>query len=244
MNKFSIFHTSHCGSTLLASLISKSIQVYSEPDWSHQIILKENDDEIRDYITKNHLDNTVVKYSSVYCYASPHLPDPKVFLYRKMKHHMQKYLLHGDAMFKTVGWNLNVMGKHHHPVVEQLPLSGSHLHACAYLWVDRFLWIKEATNVLWLDSDDFFDNPKGIAEQVCNHFQIPYTTLDIPFNVKTAGLNHTSSPINVDEVEQLNRDYLNPVDAKIVHFTHNDMMTEIIESVQRLFPMIDKKYIE
>lgn len=244
MNKFSIFHTSHCGSTLLASLVSKSIDTYTEPKWSHSIWKEKTDSDTEKYILENHPDNTLVKYSSVYCYASPHLPDRKVFLYRKLKHHMQKALIHLDAMVGTVEWNLAVMKHNHHPSVEAVPLSGSHLHACAYLWVDRFLWMREASNVLWIDSDDFFDNPKGTAENVCNHFGVPYITIDIPFNVKKAGLNHSDVPIHVDEIEELNKDLLNPVDAKIVHFTHNDMMNEIIENVQRMFPMVENQYIQ
>ena len=244
MNKFSIFHTSHCGSTLLASLVSKSIDTYTEPMWSHLICNEKTASDTRKRILDNHPDNTLVKYSSVYCYASPHLPDKKVFLYRKLKHHMQKALLHADALINTVEWNLKVMNLNHHPLVEAVPLSGNHLDACAYLWVDRFLWMREATNVLWIDSDDFFDNPKGTAEKVCDHFGIPYRILEVPFNVKRAGLNHSDTPINVDEIEELDKDLLNPVAAKIVHFTHNDIMNKIIGNVQRLFPMIEDQYIQ
>lgn len=244
MNKFSIFHTSHCGSTLLASMVSKSIDTYTEPRWSHSINLKKTSQEVEKYVIQNHPDNTLVKYSSVYCYVSPLLPDKKVFLYRKLKHHMQKALLHADALITTVEWNLDVMKLNHHPLVEAVPLSGTHLHACAYLWVDRFLWMREAINVLWIDSDDFFDNPKRTAEKVCEYFGVPYRLLEVPFNVKRAGLNHSDTPINVDEVEELNKDLLNPVDAKIVHFTHNDMMNQIIEQVRKLFPMIEDKFYD
>jgi AAA15 family ATPase/GTPase len=36
--KYSIFHTSRCGSTLLACLLSKSIPTLAEPSWSRQPI--------------------------------------------------------------------------------------------------------------------------------------------------------------------------------------------------------------
>jgi hypothetical protein len=245
MNKFSIFHTSHCGSTLLASLISRSIESYAEPGWSRQLWYRQpNSFNLDRYLSDNHPDNSVIKYSSPLCRVSPHLPDKKVFLYRRLKEHMQKALLHGDFIYYQTEIHLEAMKDHHHPIVDAIPLSGTHLHVCAYLWVDRWMWMREASNVLWIDSNDFFDNIKGTAELVCNHFGVPYTTLDIPFHVKNAGLNKRDTPINVDDVEELHKDMINPVDAKIVHFTHNDMINEIIEQVRKLFPMIEDKFID
>ena len=244
MNKFSIFHTSHCGSTLLASLISKSIETYAEPSWAREFHYINSGVDLDRFILDNHPDDTVIKYSSVFCRVSPHLPDNKVFLYRKLKDHLQKALLHADFLIDTVEWNLKAMKDHHHPVVDSIPLSGTHLHVCAYLWVDRWMWMREASNVLWIDSNDFFDNTKGTAELVCSHFNVPFITLDIPFHVKRAGLNNRDTPINVDDVEELHKDMLNPVDAKIVHFTHNDMINEIIEQIRKLFPMIEDRFYD
>jgi len=244
MSKFSIFHTSHCGSTLLASLVSKSIETYAEPSWSRQLNFFRSGVDLDSFLLDNHPDDTVIKYSSVFCRVSPHLPDNKVFLYRKLKDHLQKALLHADFLIDTVEWNLKAMKDHHHPIVDAIPLSGTHLHVCAYLWVDRLMWMREASNVLWIDSNKFFDNTRGTAELVCNHFGVPYITLDIPFHVKRAGLNNRDTPINVDDVEELRKDMLNPVDAKIVHFTHNDMINEIIEQIRKLFPMIEDKFID
>jgi hypothetical protein len=241
MNKFSIFHTSLCGSTLLATMLSKSIDTYSEPHWSHQITHKNTTKDAENFVLNNHLDNTLVKYSSVYCYASPLLPYKKVFLYRKLKQHLQKSLLYGNG---TVKFNFDVMMSRLHPNLNHVSISGSLLQISAYLWVDRLMWMKESSDVLWIDSDDFFDDTKGAAENVCNHFGIPYVLLNVPFHAKEAGFNHTDSPINVNEMEHHKRKIINPTDGKIIDFENSNQINEIIEKTYELFPVIEKKYIE
>jgi len=241
MNKFSIFHTSLCGSTLLATMLSKSITTYSEPSWSHEITLKHKFKDAENFILDNHLDNTLVKYSSVYCYASSLLPYKKVFLYRKLKHHLQKSLEYNNS---TVKFNLDVMMSRLHTNSKKTPLLGSPLQISARLWVDRLMWMKEASDVLWIDCDNFFDNTKDTAENVCNHFSIRYNVLDVPFHTKKSGFNHTDSPILVDELKDFKEHLVDPVNEKIVHFRNDDQMNEIIESICENFPEIERKYIE
>lgn len=244
MNKFSIFHTSFCGSTLLAAMLSKSIDTYSEPYWSHQIRFELPNRE-QSYILNNHPDNSLIKYSSVYCYASSHLPYKKVFLYRKLKSHMHKLLLNdGGVLSSTTKFNLDVMKNHHHPTLHQYPIPKSLSEYCAYLWVDRILWMKDDSEVYWIDSDDFFNNPKLISETVCNYFNVNYTPLDIPFHAKLAGFNHTDNPINVNELDHSNIPLVNPKDTKILQFTNNGYFNEIINNIQKTFPAIESKYIE
>jgi hypothetical protein len=241
MNKFSIFHTSFCGSTLLASLLSRSIDTYTEPSWSYQITDKTLHEEIESFILTNHLDNSLVKYSSFYCYAAPLLPHKKVFLYRKLKHHLQKSLSYSNG---TIKFNRDIMILKTHPYLKHISLTGSLLQICAYLWIDRLMWMKESSDVLWIDCDDFFDDTIGTAESVCDHFGITYCQLDIPFHVKEAGFNHTDSPIRVNEIEHSNRTIINPIDTKIVNFDNNKQMSEIIKNIQESFPMIESKYIQ
>jgi len=81
--KYSIFHTSRCGSTLLACLLSKSIPTLAEPSWSCQPINKINFDS-------NHLDEHLVKYPSKAYQLIPNINSKIIFLYRNFDDHLNK----------------------------------------------------------------------------------------------------------------------------------------------------------
>jgi hypothetical protein len=81
--KYSIFHTSRCGSTLLACLLSKSIQTLAEPSWSCQPT--ENID-----FEKNHKEECLVKYPSMAYQLIPNIDSKIVFLYRNLDDHLKK----------------------------------------------------------------------------------------------------------------------------------------------------------
>lgn len=81
--KYSIFHTSRCGSTLLACLLSKSIPTLAEPSWSCNPI-----EDI--YPNKNHTDGHLVKYPSKAYQIIPHINSKIVFLYRNFDDHLKK----------------------------------------------------------------------------------------------------------------------------------------------------------
>ena len=91
--KYSIFHTSNCGSTLLATLLRNSIETYSEPTWIDKIYLQKTDEFLGEYnyekwddIVKRkklfHKDNTLVKYPSYASFLSNMVSGKKIFLYR------------------------------------------------------------------------------------------------------------------------------------------------------------------
>ena len=72
-----IYHTSHCGSTLMASLLMRSCLVYSEPKWIEELI--------KDAEKNNSLDkNTVIKFPSSFCCHARKFQGKKVFLFRKL----------------------------------------------------------------------------------------------------------------------------------------------------------------
>jgi hypothetical protein len=81
--KYSIFHTSRCGSTLLACLLSKSIATLAEPSWACQQIDKID-------VNKNHVDKHLVKYPSMTYQLIPNLNSKIVFLYRNFEDHLNK----------------------------------------------------------------------------------------------------------------------------------------------------------
>ena len=79
-----IYHTSHCGSTLMAALLSNSSIVYSEPPWTKNLLLNED----LDFNLLKDLYNIVIKFGSGWCKYSNIVPGKKIFLYRKLKHHI------------------------------------------------------------------------------------------------------------------------------------------------------------
>ena len=81
--KYSIFHTSRCGSTLLACLLSKSIPTLAEPSWTCQPIDQFNFDS-------NHLNEHLVKYPSMAYQFIPNIDSKIVFLYRNFEDHLNK----------------------------------------------------------------------------------------------------------------------------------------------------------
>ena len=120
MSQYSIFHTSHCGSTLLASMLSKSIPTITEPSWSHRIHKQPGKTNTINFLSSNLVDNTLVKYSSMYCYVAPLVDGKKIYLYRTLQSHLEKmlsnssYLIHNSELttevlkgnlHKDLGWD-------------------------------------------------------------------------------------------------------------------------------------------
>lgn len=202
---YSIFHTSHCGSTLLSALLSKSVPTLNEPLWSHT--LKDLEDPIP-IIEELHLEGTLVKYSSVYCHLMNQVKGKKVFLYRDLASHVKKLKAHADDMefhFEAMKDHLN--GRFHNINVE-----GSDTLKCAILWADRCFSAIDSKDVLSINADDLFEDPQRVAKKVCRFFEVEYVPTEITYNVKEAGLNHTDQVINLDNVVVKN-DYTEPVYA-------------------------------
>lgn len=93
--KYSIFHTSHCGSTLLACMLSSSVDTVTEPKWSHEIRFTNDMAKKIQLIKDNHKDNLLVKYSSLCTEIAPNIDGKKVFLFRNILDHLNK--LQGDT---------------------------------------------------------------------------------------------------------------------------------------------------
>ena len=173
--KFSIFHTSHCGSTLLACLLSKSLPTLTEPSWSHEAIkFLELNDKV-DFVKKHHQNNYLVKYSSMLTDVIPQMEGKKIFLYRNFEDHIKKMIaikIEGD-------W----------PVQQD-----------AVFWAQRFLWASVSQDVLFMQSDFLFNNQQEATKEACKHFGVEYIRVEnIDFHVKEKGYNHQDEPINLDK---------------------------------------------
>ena len=79
--KYSIFHTSQCGSTLLATLLRGNKRTYSEPPWACKATMEN---------IFSAEDDTLVKYPSLATFACRLLPGKKIFIYRDLKDHLEK----------------------------------------------------------------------------------------------------------------------------------------------------------
>ena len=89
--KYSIFHTSQCGSTLLATLLKEKKITYSEPPWSCRI-------DMLNILSAE--DETIVKYPSFASLVCRILPGKKVFIFRGLNDHLEKITSKPSAMKK------------------------------------------------------------------------------------------------------------------------------------------------
>jgi hypothetical protein len=169
---YSIFHTSFCGSTLLACHLSKSIPTLTEPSWSHKA--REIGDlwEKVDFVKNNHPKNTLVKYSSLMCDVIPHIEGKKVFLYNNFEDHLRKL----STVISAKDLNMHYEGME---------------------WAKRFTWATIANDVMYVQSKFLLEDTHDACQEICNHFEIEYKPVEIDFHVKKAGYNHRDEPIKI-----------------------------------------------
>ena len=192
-----IYHTSHCGSTLMATLLANSTTVYCEPKWSSDLLLSKDLN-----IVKNFNDITI-KFGSGYCPFAKNLFGKKIFLYRKLNHHLFK--------IKTSNYIAHIVStKYEHHLTHCHPLLKAHqfetdLEKIAFMWLNNILWIKEVNDILWIESNSFFENKKETMNIVCD-----YLNLDRVKNfelstvyVKSFGLIGNENPINQVQIPNL-----------------------------------------
>jgi hypothetical protein len=174
--KYSIFHTSHCGSTLLACLLSKSIPTLTEPDWVHEIIKIGSAEGRRKFALEHAPDNILVKYSSLVNDVAPFVGGKTVLLYRDLDNHLRHFSKYPnvDLKFEAISW-VNKM-------------------ASAIMSDDIFL----------IETNVFLKDPENSAKEICKFFKIEYKPLgfEIDFNVKEAGYNRNNIPIVVERKEK------------------------------------------
>lgn len=221
--KYSIFHTSHCGSTLLASLLSKSIPTLTEPSWSHE--LKDKKDPIS-YINENHLNGHLVKYSSVYCHLMPQVEGKKVFLYRPLTSHIKKLKNSLDTPF-----HLSAMMPNLHNKTKTWDMGSTDTTIQALLWMDRCFWAIDSQDVLLINANDLFDDQQKIAKKVCQFFEVEYAPVEINYQVKLANLNHSNEPINLNNVD-IKVKYVEPIEP--IDFNLSRWVDTIVESRPKL----------
>jgi len=188
-NIHQIYHTSHCGSTLMATLLANSTIVYAEPSWVNNLI---QNDKLIEELTNN----TVIKFQSLLCHYSGHLSGKKVFLYRKLKHHLYK--------IKTSNYTDNIIStkyeyhlNHCHPSLKEYQFH-TDLEKIAFIWLNIIQWISETLDILWIETNSFLSNKKETMDIVSDYFEIARVkNFDLSnFYVKSFGLLGKETSIN------------------------------------------------
>ncbi len=171
-NIHQIYHTSHCGSTLMSTLLRFSSEVYSEPPWLHSI-LTEEDSKKEFYKILNERSDCIIKFPSIYCSFSNFYRGKKVFLYRNLTHHLIKILSLEKKRIEKIVSQVDFYGnKCLHPLVKEHSLE-SDIKKITAMWMSRILYLMEVEDVLWIKSNDFFTNKRKTLDSVCEHFNIP-----------------------------------------------------------------------
>lgn len=195
-----IYHTSHCGSTLLTALLSTvNAATYAEPSSLHQSIVSReyaiNFDDILEQ-------PVIIKMPSGLCHTAPHFAVKKIFLYRTLAEHLVK-VYNPETLNKTyLSYYFDYMSNVKHSKLQEVELD-TDLKKHIFMWANRFLWVKESKNTLWVNCKDLFDAMQSTTTDICNFLEVqPVTNFSVStIDVKLAGLNHTDIPVNQVQME-------------------------------------------
>jgi len=187
-----IYHTSHCGSTLMATLLANSTTVYCEPPWTSSLLNGDLE-----------LDNVTIKFGSGWCPFSNQLPGKKVFLYRKLKHHLFK-IKSSRYIERIISTKYEHHLKHIHSSLKQYQFT-TDLEKIAFMWLNNVQWISDIDDVLWVEANSFFENKKETMDKVCDYFNLDrvknYELSNV--YVKSFGLIGNEKSINESEIPNL-----------------------------------------
>lgn len=114
--------------------------------------------------------NTLVKYPSYTSMACRILTGKKVFLFRNLKDHLHKI----TSSKKLIDKNVNIyypFCKNKRNLFSNLNIDND-LKKIAFVWVHRYLDAFYSQDVLKINSNDFFSNPKKIVKDVTDFFEI------------------------------------------------------------------------
>jgi len=219
-----IFHTSFCASTYLASLLSKSITTFCEPDCSHNLKSIFNLDKQGDFL---------IKFPSRYCFFAAELNYKKIFLYRKLKNQLQKFKKNKDFFDQELKYNYDVMKKNLHKKNKIFKYGDNFLLNSAFLWADRFHWILNSNNVFYLETNDFLKNIKEKLNLICRFYEIEFKPIDVDFHVKKYNLNINNESINIDSFK-VHEKY--DTSIGIEEYVFDEEIEEISNNIKSIFP--------
>ncbi len=236
-----IYHTSHCGSTLLTALLSTvNKETYAEPSYLHQAISNKQYDLDLSNLSKHPL---IIKLPSGLCHtAVAHSKIKKVFLYRNLGDHLVKVYNNEYLRKSYLNYYYDYMLNTIHPDLQRLNFS-TDLEKHIFMWINRIFWLKESKEVLWINATDFFCNVNFSVERICKFFDLPMvenfgiSTID----VKVAGLNHTDIPVSQVQIKTENKKavgHRHGVIPEIVYTEDEEIMSALIVT-QNKFPSLN-----
>lgn len=182
-----IYHTSHCGSTLLTALLSQSTAAFAEPQFKDLI---PNIDEVGYTITDRNLQsfydyiinvprykNTVVKLNSSLSFTSIYNSNKKIFLYNNLKRHMYKFI-NNEAINLYHPRYTDFLTNHPHPKSHMsFELSDDRKlinlsQVSVFMWAHSMLWLLDSKNCLFINSEEFYFDREKTMQKICNWFEI------------------------------------------------------------------------
>lgn len=230
-----IYHTSHCGSTLLISLLKESAISYAEPSWTHNVI--QRGDNFFRFI--NEYDNGIIKLPSGLCNYAYQTEGKKIFLYRKLKQHLTKILY--NYRINYIDYYYPYFRKNIHPSLKNIEFDTIN-KINIFLWANRIMWIFECKNIFWVESNEFFMNKQETLNNICDYLDIDrVTNFELAnVNVKSIGMNHNNidlNSINFDPniAKNVDSDY-GIIPDKICYDDH--MICELLEWTRNNLPFI------
>ncbi len=185
--RYSIFHTSQCGSTLLATLLKEKRKTYSEPPWACRVDMKN---------IFSAEDETIVKYPSFSSLACRILTGKKIFIFRRLQDHLEKIISKPTAMKSHLSF--------HYPFYKNVrnlfpkAVAENDLKKLAFVWAHIYLDAFYSQEVMFIDANDFFLEPIITLQRITNFFGFnPVEDLEpLDFYVKN-DFNSTKNNLSV-----------------------------------------------
>ena len=163
-----IYHTSHCGSTLLAYMLSNNCFVYNEPEW---VVMMTSGGQDKMFMYD---ESQVIKFTSYHTNLAKRFEGKKVFIYRNLEDHLEWLSRNNhNYLIEEKQWPVDYLLKNSHKSVKHLiEKCDTDLKKFAFMWGNAFALIKEARDVMYINSKDFFLDKEGIVKKVLSHFNI------------------------------------------------------------------------
>lgn len=182
-----IYHTSHCGSTLLTALLSQSTAAFAEPLFKDLIpsaeeigytITDHNLQTFYDYITNvPRYKNTVVKLNSSLCFTSVYNSNKKIFLYNNLKRHMYKYVNKEAIKIYHPKFTDFLTNRPHPKVHMNFEMCENNklvnlYQVSVFMWAHSMLWLLDSKNCLFVNSEEFYFDRQKTVQKICDWFEI------------------------------------------------------------------------
>jgi hypothetical protein len=209
----------------MGSLLSTVTNCYLEPP--HGIEMAKTGNVYDQY------KDCVVKFQSLSLINPILLGGKKVFLYRPLSQHLHKIKSVQDYWMQIRAQQLRTMLND-----DGIWNPSSDLELIAYHWVTSVKEMMKHQDVLWIQSNEFFQNKQGVIDNVCAHFGLPIVT------------DYSLSPVNVKHMDLNGKDHVCEAAISdtqgvervtsnhgIILTSTDDEILEICETVNRLYRM-------